>query len=76
MAGEGGEEVFCLSEGVSGELCEVFGHEAAEVWRGVEAGADGGGADGELVEGVEGVFDGVLCELELCGVSAEFLSEC
>ena len=50
MAGEGGEFVRCGLEWEAGELGDVCGGAVAELGVRIEASADGGAADGELVE--------------------------
>ncbi len=89
--GEGGEVARGFDEGVLGVLgfevvlgfaevdaCaggELGGDEGAELFVGVDAGADGGAADGEFGEGVEGAVEAFFAVAELGGVAGELLAE-
>ena len=55
VRGERGEFVGMRAEGKSGELGDFAGGAFGEFGMGVEAGADGGAADGQIVETGEGV---------------------
>lgn len=89
--GDGFEDAAGLDDGVLGGLgleviggfaevdaqaCGEFGgDEGAELFVGVDAGADGGAADGEFGEGVEGAVEAFLSVVELGGEAGEFLAE-
>ena len=76
MAGEGGEFVGRGLEWEAGEFRDVRGGAVAEFGVGIQPGADGGAADGELVEAGEREFDIAQGLVEQAHVAGEFLPEC
>src|SRR5215472_11523202 len=63
------------AEGKSGEFVDFPGGALGEFRMGVEAGADGGAPDGEVVESVEDLFEALDVALEKAGPAAELLAD-
>ena len=75
MRGERGELVGVRAEGKSGEFGDLLGGAFGEFGMSVESGADGGAADGEIVESVENLLEPLDVALEQAGPAAEFLAD-
>lgn len=76
VAGEGGEFVGRGLEREASEFCDVRGGSVAELGVGIQARADGGAANGELVEAGERKFNVAQGLVEQAHVAGEFLPEC
>src|SRR5258708_7331491 len=63
------------AEGKAGELGDFAGGALSKFGMRVEAGADGGAADGEIVETVEGHGDAAAVAVEHVDVAGKFLAE-
>ena len=59
----------------AGELLQLLGDLGAEVGGGIQAGAGGGTADGQLAQTRQGGLDAFDTQLDLAGVAAEFLAQ-
>jgi hypothetical protein len=59
----------------AGEVGEFGGDLLAEAVGGVDSGADGGAAGGELVQAVEGLFEPVACVAQLSSPARPSLSD-
>ena len=59
----------------AGELLKLLGDLGAEVGGGIQAGAGGGTADGQLAQTRQGGLDAFDTQLDLAGVAAEFLAQ-
>src|SRR5229473_1171829 len=75
VGGERGEFVGMRAERQTGELGDFLCGALGEFGMGVEAGADGGAADGEIVEAVEGDGDAAAVAVEKIDVAGKFLAE-
>ena len=75
VGAQGGEEVVRLGELDAGLLGDLLGAQGAEVRVGVEAGADGGPADGELTGAGVGVADAIEGEVDLGDPPADDLPQ-
>jgi hypothetical protein len=69
------EVVARFAEVDAGAAGEFGGDERAELLVAVDAGADGGAADGEFAQRVQGALEALLGVAELRGVAAELLPE-
>ena len=63
------------AEGQSGEFRDLLGGALGEFGMRVQAGADGGAADGQIVESVEHLFEALDVALEQASPAAEFLAD-
>src|SRR5712664_469489 len=63
------------AEGEASKLGDFAGGALGKFRMGVEAGADGGAADGEIVEAVEGHGDAAAVAVEKIHVAGKFLAE-
>src|SRR5260370_40346018 len=63
------------TEGETCELGDFAGGSFGKFGMGIEAGADGGAADGEIVEAVEGHGDAAAVAIEHVDVAGKFLAE-
>ena len=71
VGAQGGEEVVRLGELDAGLLGDLLGAQGTELRVGVEAGADGGAADGEFAGAGVGVADAVEGEVDLGDPAAD-----
>lgn len=76
VAGEGGKFVGRGLEWEAGEFCDVRGGTVTEFGVGIQARADGGAADGELVKAGEREFNVAQGLVEQAHIAGEFLPEC
>src|ERR1700674_3584688 len=63
------------AEGQAGELGDFTGGALGKFGRSVEAGADGGAADSEIVEAIEGHGDAGAVAVEKIHIAGKFLAE-
>src|SRR5437660_10964154 len=75
MRGERGEFIGMRAEGKSGELGDFLRGTLGKFGMGVEAGADGSAADGEIVEAVERDGDAAAIAVQKIDVAGKFLAE-
>src|SRR5437016_11147651 len=75
MRGERGEFIGVRAEGKPGELSDFARGAFGEFGMGVEAGADGSAADGEIVEAVESDGDAATIAVKHIDVAGKFLAE-
>lgn len=75
MGGEGGEFIGCGDEGESGEFGDFASSAFGKLGVRIESGADGGSAEGEFVNGIEGLAEAFEILVKLHDVAGEFLAE-
>src|SRR5712692_5227427 len=75
MCGERSELVGMRAEGQTSELGDFSRGALGEFGRSIEAGADGGAADGEIVEAVESDSDASAVTVEKTDPAGKFLSK-
>src|SRR6266436_924959 len=75
VCGERGEFIGMRAEGQAGKLGDFAGGALGKFGMGVKAGADGGAADGEVVETVESDGDAAAVAVQKIHVAGKFLAE-
>ena len=75
VRGERGEFIGMGAKRQVGDLGDFLGGALGEFGMRVEAGADGGAADGQIVEAVEALFEAGDIALEQAGPAAHFLAD-